>query len=61
MLLDAISYICPVCHVPANIVSVWINLTYLFLEALCPECGKRSARKFDLLKIDRWLQDGIEL
>jgi hypothetical protein len=58
MHLDRIEHVCPVCHLPSNIVSVWVNLTYVFLEARCPECGKHASRKFDLLEIDRWLQDG---
>lgn len=57
---DLVRFNCPNCKRPGIIVAAWLRLTQIGLEGTCPDCHIRSVRMFDLLEIDRWLQDPVE-
>jgi hypothetical protein len=50
--LDRITFTCGTCQVPGGIASVAINITHLFLEGQCPQCGHTSYYRVELIIAD---------
>ena len=56
---DRITYRCTTCQRVGIIKSAGLALTAVCLEGVCPHCGTRSVRRFELLTVDRWLHDEV--
>ena len=54
---DRITFFCPRCKRAGIIMAAWLALTQVKLEGRCIHCRESSVRTFDLLTIDRWLND----